>query len=73
MTKFNGHSELAILLATNSTSKHTILGYNINTSRASSAACNSTQLHLVQLQASKPVTRGITQIVCLHGHAINNH
>ena len=45
-------------------SKRTILGDN--TTRDCSEACNSTQLHLVQLQASEPVTRGIiTQIAHL--------
>ena len=43
-------------------SKRTILGDN--TTRDCSEACNSTRLHIVQLQASEPVTqRGIiTQI-----------
>ena len=45
-------------------SKSTILGNNTTCDR--SEACNSTRLHLVQLQASEPVTRGIiTQIAHL--------
>ena len=47
-----------------SMSKHTIVGDN--TTRDCSEAYYSTRLRLVQLQASEPVTRGITiQIACL--------
>ena len=46
-----------MLLAINSMSKCTILGDN--TTRDCSEACNSTQLRLVQLQVSEPVTSGI--------------